>query len=201
MINEIQKYGNYLSVGINNNKSKIVLCHSSREANEYLSSLKYRFNGKYRKIPNYFITQEGIILELIKPEEYSFYLKESESNEDSIVICLENLGWLEKETLNNYHINWIGNIYKGKVFEKKWRDYFFWHPYTEEQVISCAKLCNMLLKTFSIDKKYIGHNTKVDGIEHFDGILTKSNIKQDYTDLSPAFNFELFIKYLEDEQT
>jgi hypothetical protein len=29
---------------------------------------------------------------------------------------------LEKEPLKNYHINWIGSIYKEKVLDKKWED-------------------------------------------------------------------------------
>jgi len=198
MINDITKYGEYISIGVND-KKRIILCHSSREAKEYLASIKHRFNGKYRKIPNYFITKEGKVLELLKPEEYSFFFKDEELNEDSIIICLENLGWLEKEPLNNHHINWIGNIYKGKVFEKKWRDYFFWHPYSEKQIKSCAELCKMLMDNFSIDKKCVGHNTKMDGIKNFDGVITRSNLNQDNTDLSPAFDFEMFIKYLENE--
>ena len=56
-----------------------------------------------------------------------------------------------------------------------------------------------LSEKFGIEKKCIGHNTKVDGIENYYGIITKSNMDTNYTDLSPSFNFEVFIGYLENE--
>lgn len=199
MDNEIIKYGKFINIGKNKDKYQIIICHTSREVNEYLTSLKFRYNGKYTKIPNYVISREGKILQLLEDEEYSTFFYEKNQNKNSIIISLENLGWLEKEPLKDYHINWIGNIYKEKVFEKKWRDYFFWQPYTNEQLKSCSDLCKTLLEKFSIDKKCIGHNTKVDGVEKYVGILTKSNFDVEYTDVSPAFDFEQFIKYIENE--
>ena len=118
-------------------------------------------------------------------------------NKNSIIISLENLGWLEKEPLKDQHINWIGNIYKGNIIEKKWRDYFFWHPYSDIQLTVCAELCKMLTEKFSIDKKCIGHNTKVDGVQKYNGIITRSNLDSEYTDVSPAFDFEMFINEIE----
>jgi hypothetical protein len=44
--------------------------------------------------------------------------------------------------------------------------------------------------------KFIGHNTKVKGVESFLGIITKSNFDDFVTDLSPAFDFEKFNKLL-----
>jgi hypothetical protein len=113
---------------------------------------------------------------------------------------LENLGWLEKKPLTNSYINWKGSIYNEQVYEKKWRDYFFWEPYTTSQIESTADLCNQLNKTLRIDNRCIGHNTKVAGIENFEGIVTKSNFDSDFTDLSPSFNFETFRKLLKNEQ-
>ena len=113
---------------------------------------------------------------------------------------MENLGWLEKEPLSNHYVNWIGDIYKQQVFEKKWRDYFFWQPYTDVQINSCAELCKKLMSDFSIDKKCIGHNTRVEGVERYDGVVSRSNFNSEYTSLSPAFNFENFQKQIEDEQ-
>ena len=50
-----------------------------------------------------------------------------------------------------------------------------------------------------IKNDIIGHNTKIKGIEKFEGIVTRSNFSGDYTDLSPAFNFEEFKKNIENE--
>jgi N-acetyl-anhydromuramyl-L-alanine amidase AmpD len=113
---------------------------------------------------------------------------------------LENLGWLEKKPLTNSYINWKGSIYNQQVYEKKWRDYFFWQPYTESQMKLTADLCNQLTETLRIDNRCIGHNTRVVGIENFEGIVTKSNFDSNFTDLSPSFNFETFRKLLENEQ-
>ena len=78
-------------------------------------------------------------------------------NQQSIIISLENLGWLEKEPLKNYHINWIGDIYKEKVFEKKWREKFFWDPYTKKQIDCLVFLCKKLCKSYNINLESIGH--------------------------------------------
>jgi hypothetical protein len=53
---------------------------------------------------------------------------------------------------------------------------------------------------FKIEKRCIGHNTRFEGVENFEGIVTKSNFDSKYTDLSPSFNFETFKKLLENEQ-
>jgi hypothetical protein len=113
---------------------------------------------------------------------------------------LENLGWLEKKPLTNHYINWKGSIYNEQVYEKKWRDYYFWQPYTSEQIQKTAELCKHLIDTLQIEKTCVGHNTKVDGIENFEGICSRSNYNSTFTDLNPSFNFETFIKFLENEQ-
>jgi N-acetyl-anhydromuramyl-L-alanine amidase AmpD len=187
-------------VGKQKKKKQIILTHTSRNINDYIASLKYRNNGKYNKVPNFLISRDGVVFRLIPEVGYSEYFPITNINRNSIIISLENLGWLEKKPLTDYYVNWIGDIYKQTVFEKKWRDYFFWQPYTEKQINSCVSLCKMLIKDFSIDKKCIGHNTKFDGVERYEGIVSKSNFSSDNTSLSPAFNFENFQKKIEDEQ-
>jgi len=196
---KIIKFGNYLSFDENDEKRQIVLLHTSREINQYLTGLKYRFNGKYDKIPNYVIDKEGKILELIEPKKSSRIFNNKNIDKNIITISLENLGWLYKEPLQKGYINWIGNIYKGKVYERKWRDYVYWDIYTPEQTESCFELCIKLVNEFNIDKKFVGHNTKINGIEKFSGIVSRSNYFSETTDLNPSFNFEEFLKKIEDE--
>lgn len=195
----IEHFGEFKPEGKSKKKKQIILCNTLREAGEYLTSLKYRYYGKYNRIPNYLITREGKIIELLGDTEYSKFHSNTNVDKNAITIVLENLGWLERKPLTQLYINWIGSIYKGKVYEKKWRDYFFWEPYTEEQIKSCATLCKELIKNHSIDKKCIGHNTKIDGIEKYEGIISRSNFDTMYTDLSPAFQFDTFIEQLENE--
>ena len=197
---DIIKYGEFKPVGKQKKKHQIILTHTSRNINDYLQSLKFRYNGNFKRIPNYIITRDGKIIQLLGNTEHSEYFKDPNINRNSIIVSLENLGWLQKEPLTDHYINWIGDIYKGNVFEKKWRDYNFWQPYTNEQIIKTAQLCKMLCKDLEIPNKFVGHNVKVDGIELFQGVTTRSNYHQRYTDVSPAFDFDTFKKELENEQ-
>lgn len=180
-------------------KTQIVLTHTSRNIIDYMVSLKYRFSGNPQKLPHYVIDRDGKIIHVLEEMKNGKFTSNDRINSKSIVICLENLGWLEKVPLKNYHINWIGNIYKGDVVDKKWRDYFFWQPYTDIQLEKTVELCKKLSKEYKISLNCVGHNTKVKGSESFLGILTKSNFDEFSTDLSPAFDFEKFKKLLENE--
>lgn len=197
---EIVKYGDFKPLGKQKKKHQIILQHTCRNVDEYLMGLKHRFNGRYKKIPNYVVNRDGKVLQLLGNESHSKIFSEDNINRNSIIISLENLGWLEKEPLNNQYVNWIGDIYKGDVYEKKWRDYFFWQPYTETQIEYAAKLCKKISEEMEIPLDVVEHNTRINGVEKFRGITSKSNYDSVFTDLSPAFNFDTFLKYLNDEQ-
>lgn len=197
---DVEKYGNFKPTGKQKKKKQIILCHTSREVGEYLTSLSFRYNGKYDKIPNYVITRRGKVLQLLPNTGHSNFFKDENVNRNSVIVCLENLGWLEKKPLKNHYINWKGSIYNEQVYEKKWRDFFFWQPYTTSQIESTAKLCSMLSEELQIEKRTIGHNTYIQGIEKYEGIVSKSNFDSTYTDLNPSFNFETFEKLLKNEQ-
>ena len=199
MVN-FEKHGNFKSVGKYKKKTQIILCHTSREVEEYLASLKFRYNSKYDKIPNYVVTREGKVLQLLSDQGFGNFFDDHITNKLSIFVMLENLGWLEKKPLTNHYINWKGSIYNEQVYEKKWRDFYFWQPYTPQQIKMSAELCKYLTETLQIEKTCVGHNTKVDGIENFEGICSRSNYDSNYTDLNPSFNFETFTKFLENEQ-
>ena len=196
---DIIKYGDFKPLGKQKKKHQIILTHTGRNVENYLASLRYRHNGKFDRIPNYVINKKGVVLQLLNDIEHTNYFKEPNINRNGIIICLENLGWLEKQPLENQYVNWIGDIYNGKPFERRWRDYFFWDKYTEEQINSLALLCNRITKEKRMSKDIIGHNTKVKNIDKFEGIVTKSNFDSNITDLSPAFDFEKFRKKLENE--
>lgn len=195
MVN-VEKHGKFKPIGKTKNKKQIILCHTSREVEEYLASLKFRYNSKYDKIPNYIVTKNGTILQLLPDNGYSNFFTEEKINKSSIIICLENLGWLEKKPLTSYYINWKGSIYNQEVYEKKWRDFFFWEPYNEVQIKRTAELCGFLIDETKMKKNCVLHNTKIDGIEDFEGIVSRSNFNGKYTDLNPSFNFENFIKLI-----
>lgn len=197
---EIKPYGNFKPLGKQKKKKQIILSHTSMEGDEYIASLSFRHNGKFDRIPNYLIKRDGSIIQLMCDLCFSNFFDEDDVNKNSLVIVLENLGWLEKKPLKDYYINWKGSIYKGEVYEKKWRDFFFWHPYTSEQLLSAVDLCKKKTEELSIEKRFLGHNTKVDGILEYGGIISRSNIDSRFTDLNPSFKFETFTKYFENEQ-
>jgi N-acetyl-anhydromuramyl-L-alanine amidase AmpD len=199
MFNLIKKLSNNF-VGTNQNKTQIILTHTSRDVEEYLTSLKYRMNGKFPRIPHYVVAKDGSVIQTLSEEQYSDFFYYSQINEQSIIVSLENLGWLEKVPLKDQYTNWIGNIYKGAPYEKKWRDYFLWEPYTEAQMLSTAELCIKIVNKHNIEKKSVGHNTLINGIENHGGIVSRSNYNNDFTDVSPAFNFDRFVNYIKNEQ-
>lgn len=197
---KFDKYGSFKPLGKNKRKKQIILCHTSREVEEYLTSLQFRYNGKYDRIPNFIITRDGKILSLLDEHSYSNFFSEETFNRNSVIISLENLGWLEKKPLSDEYINWNGSIYKDEVYEKKWRDFFFWEKYKNEQLETCSQLCNLLLENLKIEKRCVGHNTRIDGISKFEGIISRSNIDTRFTDLNPSFDFQTFFKKIENEQ-
>jgi hypothetical protein len=81
-----------------------------------------------------------------------------------------------------------------KVYEKKWRDKFFWDIYTDEQMNTLVDVCLKSCEQHKIPKKFIGHNTLIDGIERFSGIITRSNFSSQDTDVSPSFNFAYLLE-------
>jgi N-acetyl-anhydromuramyl-L-alanine amidase AmpD len=182
---------------IHKTKKQIILCHTSREVEEYLASLKFRYNGKYDKIPHYVVKKDGDVLQLLENSKAPNFFYNEKINNNSIIISLENLGWLERKPLSSDYINWKGSIYKGGVYEKKWRDYFFWDVYPEKQFESLVELCLNLCDELQIEKRCSGHNTKMDGMINFEGIASRSNFDSRFTDSSPSFNFENFLKKIE----
>ena len=187
-------------LGKQKKKKQIILTHTSRDVEEYLSMIKNRMYGGFNRIPHFIITKDGSVIQKMNTEAFSYYFDEININRNSVIISLENLGWLEKVPIKNYYTNWIGNIYNGKPYEKKWRDYFLWEPYTDQQVKSLAVLCKNIVEEHKIEKKCVGHNTTIKDIEKMGGIVSKSNFNKRYTDLSPAFDFEKFTKQIQDEQ-
>lgn len=193
-------YDGFKPLGKQKNKNKIILINTFRDIKGYLVSLKYRHNGEYDKIPNYVITKKGEILRLLGDSGYSNLFDDKLLKYNSIVIAIENLGWLEKNKDRGVNINWIGDIYNGEPYYKKWRDYDFWDVYTEAQMNSLASLCSEICDRMKINKKFIGHNIKTDINLKFNGILSRSNIYKSYTDVSPSFDIKLFEKKLENDR-
>jgi replication initiation and membrane attachment protein DnaB len=65
---------------------------------------------------------------------------------------------------------------------------------------SLTILVNQLCEKFKIPKDCIGHNVRFDGVEHFKGIVSRSNFDFTYKDVNPSFNFKHFKQQLENDK-
>ena len=171
-------------------KHQIMLGHTSRGVEDYLKALELRHNGLYNNKPHYIITKEGLVIKVLEPTRSTNFFGSEEIDNNIIAILLENDGWLKPKKNNPRLCDWLGNIYNGEVFEKKWRNKFFWATYTDKQLESLLNLLDKLCIELDINKDFVGHNVRVDGVEKFEGIVNRSNYSEFFTDLSPAFNFE-----------
>ena len=179
------------SLGENKRKRQIILAETKRNHKDYINSLRYRYNGKNPYLTNYVINKEGEIFKIMSPNKHSKFMCNEIVDKYSIIICMENYGWLKKNPLENSYVNWIGDIYKQKAYEKKWRDNFFWDPYNEKQMKSLSKLIVNLCDEFKIPKTCLGNNVKQDGVENFKGVVSKSNFDFSNKDVNPSFDFKL----------
>jgi hypothetical protein len=182
-------------------KKQIVIGHTSTNNMRHYTKWVNRLNGRYMQTAPYTIDLDGKIYQHFDPICSSNILKNIELDKKSIVILLENEGWLTKDFEKKQLINWYGDIYNRaeSVVEKRWRGYMYWAPYTDNQLDSAAWLANKLCEEFYITKFAVPHNTKMENHENFSGILYRGNLDKDYTDLSPAWNFEKFKIKLEEK--
>ena len=189
---------NNIEFDVNKEKNQIILLNSFKKSDDFISQLKNRFNGKNKKIPHFLINKDGKILKFISTDTISEFFLNNGNN--AIIICFENFGWMEKVPTKNFYSNFLGYIKKNDIYEKKWRDYFFWDIYSIEQINSAIELCQKLMIDYPMIKKFIGHNTKINDAEHFNGIVSKSNYNTFYTDLNPSFPFLKFTNLLNNEK-
>jgi|TARA_R110000744_G_scaffold95571_1_gene184581 N-acetyl-anhydromuramyl-L-alanine amidase AmpD len=171
-------------------KTQIMVGHTSRDVEDYLKSLTLRHNRKYKNQPHFIISKEGVVIKVLEPRVTTNFFGDKDIDDNIVLVLLENEGWLKPKKNNPRLCDWLGNIYKGEVFEKKWRNRFFWSTYTDKQIDSLVVLLKDICADLKIEKKFIGHNVRVEGVERFKGIVTRSNYSEYFTDLSPAFNFE-----------
>lgn len=201
MIIDYKKYQlkveNYIP--IESKKTRVILGHTNNHDMKHFIGWQKRLNGKYQKTAQYTISTNGKIYEHFNPKFYSRYFKYHDLNSKSIIVLLENDGYLFKDSKTDQFITWLGDIYKGDpdILEKKWRNLNYWSPYTEEQMISAVKLVNKLCDDFNIPKVTVNHNTKINELGDFTGVLYKANLEKYYTDLNPCWDFEKFKNKIE----
>jgi hypothetical protein len=109
-----------------------------------------------------------------------------------IKIAIENLGWLNKNTITGFLNNWIGDTYRSEPHIRSWRNYYFWDKYGETQMKVIAELCENLCEKHDIFKQTVPSQGFIENASNFNGIVCKSNYSSIYTDINPSFNFRVF---------
>lgn len=181
-------------------KNKILIGNTfTTNMNHYVGWVT-RYNGKYKKTANYTIKLDGTIYEHFNPKYYSNFTDDISFDKTIISIVLENEGWLIKDLNDeNKYINNVGNIYNrvDDVIIRKWRSNKYWAPYSEKQLESTIKLINKLCIEFDIPLEVISHNTKINKVNNYKGVLYRSNLNNYFTDVNPSWDFTNFKDKLE----
>ncbi len=175
-------------------KSQILLFDTKRRIDDYINMLKYRKNGKYDDVPHFIISKMGIIYQIFDTEHYSNTFNHP-IDKRIIKIAIENLGWLNKNTINGFLFNWIGDPYRTEPYIKGWRSHYFWDKYNDEQLRLVRELCDYLVDKHGIEKQFVPTQGFFKNAYDFKGIICKSNFSDIYTDINPSFNFKIFVKH------
>lgn len=180
-------------------KTQIIIGNTFSNGLNHVTGWETRMNGKYKSTAPITILMDGTIHLHFDPKHHSDFMGIENIDKHSIPIVLENLGWLTKDLQNDRYLTWIGDIYNGenKVVEKRWRNHTYWTTYTNEQVESLVNVCEYLCDRFDIPRETFSHNTYVDSVDKFRGVVYKGNFSKFYSDVNPTFMFDEFKNKLE----
>ena len=167
-------------------KERIVLGNSFSSDMSYTKGWSLRNGGDYKKTAAFTIDKDGTIYQHYNPKYYSEFLGD-DTDKSTILINLVNEGWLTQRMDGYYNLR--NESYLGDVVEKYWRGLDFWVNYTDEQYESLRLLLLDLMKKFDIYERVVSDNTKKTKTSKLNGMLTKSNFSDRFTDLSPTFDF------------
>ena len=173
-------------------KTQIFLYDTQRRTDDFINKIKYRKNGDYDDIPHYVVSKLGMVYQLFDTDHSSNTFQNPNIDKKMIKIAIENLGWLNKNTITGVLHNWIGDPYRSEPHIRNWRNYFFWDKYNESQLIALSQLCDFLCDKHNIFKQTVPSNGYLENVSNFKGIVCKSNFSSIYTDINPSFNFRVF---------
>jgi len=173
-------------------KTQILLYDTKRRFDDFIKMLKYRRNGKYEDIPHFCITKTGKVYKLIEPDYMTKTFGDASIDKKQIKIAIENLGWLNRNTIMGTYSNWINDVYRGEPHLRGWRGYFYWDVYTKEQLTDLSNLSLLLCAHYDIPYQIVPSSGYFENAKNFNGIVSKSNFSDIYTDINPSFNFNIF---------
>jgi N-acetyl-anhydromuramyl-L-alanine amidase AmpD len=173
-------------------KTQILLYDTQRRVDDFINKIKYCKNGKYEDVPHFVVSKLGMVYQLFDTNYSSNTFDNPKVDRKQIKIAVENLGWLNKNTITGILHNWIGDPYRSEPHIRNWRNYYFWDKYGETQLNSLAELCEHLCDKHEIYKQTVPSQGYLENASNFNGIVCKSNFASIYTDINPSFNFRVF---------
>lgn len=176
-------------------KKQILLFDTQRRIDDYINKIKHRRNGRFDDIPHYVISKQGSIFQIFDTNHSSTTFNDPEIDKKQIKIALENLGWLNKNTITGFLYNWIGDPYRSQPHIKSWRNHHFWDKYSDDQLKSLKELSDFLCNKHDITNRSVPSQGYFVNAPHFSGIVCKSNFSDIYTDINPSFNFNIFTEH------
>lgn len=173
-------------------KKQILLYDTQRRMDDFVNKLKYRRNGEYDDIPHFVVSKLGQVFQIFDTNHSSNTFDDYNVDKKIIKVAIENLGWLNKNTITGVLNNWIGDPYRSEPHVRSWRNYYFWDKYSDVQMEAVSELCNMLIDKHGLIKQSVPSQGYLQNSANFNGIVCKSNFSTIYTDINPSFNFEVF---------
>ena len=172
-------------------KTQILLYDTQRRVDDFVSKIKYRKNGEFTDIPHFIISKLGMVYQVFDTDYSSTTFDDTKVDKKMIKIAIENLGWLNKNTITGVLNNWIGDPYRSEPHIRNWRNYFFWDKYNDFQLEALSQLCDQLCDKHGIFKQVVPSQGYLENVSNFKGIVCKSNFSNIYTDINPSFNFRI----------
>jgi hypothetical protein len=173
-------------------KTQIFLYDTQRRVDDFVNKIKYRKNGLYDDVPHFIISKLGMVYQLFDTDYSSNTFNDPNNDKKQIKIAIENLGWLNKNTITGVLNNWIDDPYRSEPHVRNWRNYYYWDRYNEDQLKSLSDLCTHLTEKHNIYKQVVPSQGYMEKVSNFKGIVCKSNFSSIYTDINPSFNFKVF---------
>lgn len=176
-------------------KTQILLYDTHRRSDDFINMIRYRKNGKYDDIPHFLVTKLGDIYQLYDTNHSSKTFGDPKTDKKMVKVAIENLGWLNKNTITGFLNNWIGDSYRSEPHIRNWRGHYFWDKYNETQMESISELCDYICEKHDIFKQVVPSQGFLENVSNFKGIVCKSNFSNIYTDINPSFNFRTLFNY------
>ena len=173
-------------------KSQILLYDTQRRVDDFINKIKHRKNGEYSDIPHFVVSKLGMVYQLFDVDYSSDTFYDPKLDRKMIKIAIENLGWLNKNTITGVLNNWIGDPYRSEPHIRNWRNHYFWDKYEDSQMETLSQLCEDLCEKHGIFKQVVPSQGYLENVSNFKGIVCKSNFSNIYTDINPSFNFRIF---------